>query len=218
MKTYFLILCGLFLSTLTFCKNTSSGTPIMLSDFLRQSYLNEQAVLAQPREPVEFVSGKKASDCHDYLTLKKTQNLEEGVNNTLIAQNYLICDTLDQLNKTSKVVVKPITVKSRGELLARYLVVDSYPSSLYQKTDDKHNTLTSLLGDSLVIQPNGVVSDTNDWYYELQVVAIADIDNNGQEDWLIWLTDKAKQGNYNVMSLLIAFNVRAQQLISVKLF
>ena len=72
--------------------------------------------------------------------------------------------------------------------------------------DEKKHTLNKLTGD-LKLGVNSASVESNDWRYALELVAVTDINKNGTADWIIWLIDEAKTGNYRAYQTLIAFDV-----------
>ena len=58
--------------------------------------------------------------------------------------------------------------------------------------------------------------ETAEWRYRLELVAISDIDKNGKPDWVLWLSDESKSGNYRGYQTLIAYDVKQGNTISAK--
>lgn len=190
----------------------------IFSSVVEDALLNIDNAISAERTPLEFISGDIAVNCTDYFRLRQKYDVVESVNNIRIAQGYILCDTLRILQGAKQRIFADSGISSPGDALANNLLVDSYPSSLYQRTDTNKNSLRSLLNTSLNVERYAIISDTSDWYYELKIVSVADVDGNGMEDWVIWLTDRAKQGNYNVMSVLVALNVDANEPIQLSKF
>lgn len=43
-----------------------------------------------------------------------------------------------------------------------------------------------------------------------------DLDNDGRKDWLLWLTDEAKNGNYRGYRALIVSNVSESEILQAR--
>ena len=78
-----------------------------------------------------------------------------------------------------------------------------FPSSLSQVLDEHKYSLNQLDGAAVKLEPTVAVYETKDTHYRLEVVAILDINNNAQTDWLLWLADEARTGNYRQYQTLI---------------
>ncbi|HRK57962.1 MAG TPA: hypothetical protein PLQ67_10640, partial [Burkholderiaceae bacterium] len=177
---------------------------------------DRETVFNVQRSAVEFESGAEATNCKDYFALKaKEEPIENSVNFSIL-QNYVLCDTLQLLQQAEKKIFTPSSIAAAGEHLARDVKVDSYASSLRQRVTPDQNSLSALLGPTLKIEPNAVVLDSSDtWHYELRIVARADVNGDGKEDWLLWWNDRSVGGNYDVTSLWMASNPTAGQPIAL---
>lgn len=133
--------------------------------------------------------------------------METGAN-FLVAQEYLICDTLnaiEQASTTNDTRITKNTTFDGGKQLANRIDLRTFRSSFYQRVDDAQYTLATM--PNVTTEKYAAISDDNDWFYELRIIARLDLNDNGKEDWLIWLTDKAKTGSYNTLSGLVAYDV-----------
>lgn len=90
--------------------------------------------------------------------------------------------------------------------MAEKLDVSSFRSSLARKATENSYTLSALSSVPVEITDYAAVSETNDLYFELKVVARIDANNDGAEDWLIWVTDKAKVGSYSTIKAYVAYD------------
>ncbi|MBS0425484.1 MAG: hypothetical protein JSR71_13990 [Proteobacteria bacterium] len=117
----------------------------ILSPVVQDALLRVENTLSSKRNPLEFTSGDIATTCNDYFRLKQKYEVRESVNNTRVAQDYILCDTLRILTASKESAFADSGISSPGDALANNLLVDSYSSSLYQKTDTHQNSLGVLL-------------------------------------------------------------------------
>jgi len=59
-----------------------------------------------------------------------------------------------------------------------------------------------------------VEKDTEDWHFKLVVLADADLDQNGEPDWIMFLSDEAKKGSYRGYSTIIIYNAKPDGLLT----
>lgn len=53
------------------------------------------------------------------------------------------------------------------------------------------------------ISKNRIIFDSKDWYYQIDIVDIKDVNRDGLEDIIIDFYDKAKRGSYNTLERLL---------------
>jgi len=195
-------------------KQTVSASPY-LSSVVTSALKDVELTYTQKRTPVTFVSGDVADSCQRYFALMENSQVKEGVNNLKAAQNYVICDTVKVVSQAidSEFVASGVT--KPGAMLAEHVALDSFPSSVYQRTDEKNNSLSVMFKDALALTQYSVLANAKDWHYALTLHAILDVNGDGAEDWVIWLTDKAKSGNYSIMAGFYASNVRENTAIKL---
>lgn len=153
------------------------------------------------RPPVRFASGATASNCEQYLQAKRTSVLAEDVNNIRQSANYLTCDTLALLQHAK--VSLPVAGQDYGKVLAESLDLRSFPSSLAQMLDDNRYTLSQLDNPALQLSNEVVSYSTDELNFSLQLMALADADGDGVDDWIVWMSDEAKEGNYADYEVLL---------------
>ncbi|MCF7887679.1 MAG: hypothetical protein K9L76_00215 [Candidatus Omnitrophica bacterium] len=67
------------------------------------------------------------------------------------------------------------------------------------------------------ISKNCIIFDSKDWYYQIDIVDIKDVNGDGLEDILIDFYDKSKEGSYNtVQRLLLSRYSKQGNLIAVR--
>ena len=180
---------------------------------------NYDAELTKARNQLGFEDGSSVSHCDGYIKASQTSRIGEGVNNMIIRDEYLMCDVLALVGKSRKLQVKDKSEYT--EALANKLDLKSFRSSLRPRMDDKTRTLAKLvtLPDKLVIDGEKVSIVSDNWHFALVHVASGDINNNGKPDWIIWVVDEAKVGNYRGYDTLVAYDVDlGEGLIRAKVF
>jgi hypothetical protein len=205
MRNFFV---GILLLPVAGCSAADSGetTPEVVSPRLQEAIENYDQLLREKKPEVAFSSGDVATDCREYLEYAQQSSLVETSQNMVAAHDYVACRSAAAV-KTSmdnKVSVNDIDV---AEALAERVDIRSFPSSMYQQTEDDAFTLAAMPFEVLNTSAHSVQVDREDWQYELRVVARLDLDGNGNEDWLIWLTDKALTGSYNIVQPLVAYDI-----------
>lgn len=175
-----------------------------------------EQVMAQPRPALEFVDGSQASNCREYLQQRQHKAVPEGVRNRSLSANYRVCPTIQALRHASPSPRFDHPDATAGEILRDRLDLRSFRSSL-GPVASRYPTLTQLPDKrSLHVDYNTVTLLSEDWYMKLEVVARADIDHDGLEDWLVWLTDEARNGNYRGYESLVIYGVSGDGLLKAE--
>ncbi len=186
-------------------------TTQILFEPVEQSFFNYSDTLSKERPLLVFESGNSAKNCEQYFSHKHGSKIQEDTDNFRIAQEYVVCDTVNLIRKSKANKVDLGPEGSITKVLTDRLDLRSFRSSLYQRTDDNNFTLASVIETPLVPFDYGIRPALEDWHLEVRVVARLDADGDGREDWLIWLTDKAVSGTYSVMQGFVAYDVWARK-------
>lgn len=189
-----------------------TSTPVVSQKYITSApvllaYEDYSFSMREHRLPVEFNDGAQVGNCNEYILLKAEAALVETESNFLASQNYVMCDTLSVIKKSEdfqKVSLLPIEI---GEALAKKIDLRSFRSSLFRRVNENAYTLDAISKGSLEISDYGVVLESDNWFFELKVVARIDANSDGVEDWLIWVSDRAKMGSYNTLKGYIAYGV-----------
>ena len=72
--------------------------------------------------------------------------------------------------------------------------------------DEHEFSLTGLDGAAVKLEPTVAAYETKDMHVRLEVVATLDINNNAKPDWLLWLADEARTGNYRQYQTLVIYD------------
>lgn len=157
------------------------------------------------RATVMFDSGATARSCSEYLRLLAGSTLKEDVNNQIAKGEYLLCEVLAMVgDRKPDAGRQDVTF---GQALTTRLDLRSFPSSLFQTLDEKKHSLSQLDTKAVTVEPTRATYETKDWHFRLELVATLDVNNNGKPDWVLWLADEAKSGNYRQYQTLIAHDV-----------
>ncbi len=185
-------------------KDTSMSTHVFNADIA--SSLNDfKKSFNSKRAGLEFVSGIKVHNCNAYTKEVKKSKISEGVNNQIAKSEYLLCDVLGLLGNKSYSLVKPNL--NINNVISNKLDLRTFPSSLGPRLDDNNFTIRSIAGNDLVVKGDSIIYETPDWNFKLELVATADVNDNKNEDWILWVTDESKSGNYRSYQTLVLYDV-----------
>lgn len=165
-------------------------------EVLNQYQAYDKSVAAN-KLPLLFESGKTVHNCAEYFTEVQSAKVSEGVNNKLVFQEYLICDTL-QLLRESKIgfTIGNAINKDLGKLIYQKLDMRTLRSSFAPMLEDNKFLLKDLIGMVFKVKPYLVELDDPEWDFGLHVMAYADFDNDGENEILAWMYDKSKNSTY----------------------
>lgn len=203
--------------SLSGCAAQSKGSDIviLLNDDAAKAISRYRDAVSKKRVPVEFDPGEKTDTRESYMRLAAKSALKEDVANQLGKSEYLMCDLLAIVDrKTMAGDIQKTT--AYGMALASRLDLRTFPSSLFQMLDENKYTLTQLDAKAVKTTTTSASSETDEWRYRLELVAVLDADKNGKPDWVLWLSDESKPGNYHSCQTLIAYDVTGSGVIGAK--
>lgn len=192
--------------------HTKSGVHIF-DKKLAVAFSDLDKTMAVSRSPVQLQPDITASNCKDYLAHISNHPIVEGAANFMVASEYLTCAAVGMLIKATPQLTARYHPQSYGQELYARLDLSSFPTSFGPRLDPQHQTFKSFGNTSFHTAKYALVYDTADWHLSLRVVATADVDGNGQADWLVWLTDEAKTGNYRGYNQVIILNPTREGLL-----
>ena len=169
---------------------------------LRDACAHYDQTMVAPRPALRFASGPTVHDCREYLAHRRTTEIDEAVNNRIVAQDYLVCDSVPLLRQAAPLGNAGYRPESYGLELLHRLDLRGFPSSLGPMIDDRHFTLADLAAAPARVEAHAVTVGTADWRYRLEVVADV-VTAAGEHDWLVWFSDEAKNGNYRSYEPLV---------------
>jgi hypothetical protein len=182
-----------------------------LDDKLFQSYQNIDNSLNDKRSTLLFIGGREATDCNSYFDMVSKHRLEETVHNQLVKSEYLICDALKILSGSLGFSHEKVKVLNLGDELLSKLDIRSFPSSINRAGSDISHTLKSIYPYQTSYDDNVANLQTEDWSFILEAVALAGINDNSTPDWIVWVFDESKSGNYRGYSTIIIYDPREQE-------
>lgn len=173
--------------------------------------LRQRDILDKKRAALTFDSGASAHTCRDYFRLIGSSSVKEDVTNQLAKSEYLLCDVAAVIG--DKKLVTDVRDVAFGQALAARLDLRSFPSSLFQMLDEHKYSLNQLDAAAVRLSPVAATYDTKDLHFRLEVVATLDVNKNGKADWLLWLADEARMGNYRQYQTLVIYDVTGSGLL-----
>lgn len=182
------------------CASVGTTKMGLLNEAVVQADQRRTEELAQLRAELKLADGSSVNNCTDYLSRSASVNVDESSEARLAKSEYLICETLDLIERSRPAAV---IEANYGRRLADTLDLRSFPSSLNMRSGDIAHTLSTVATESLTIDSVSVTMDESDWHYRVEVVAIRDINGNETPDWIVWLADEAKQGSYRGYATLV---------------
>lgn len=199
------------------CMSTGGRTygVTILNPELRLANVDYAATMTAARPPLRMGWGGTASTCAEYLAMRDGIDVTNAPDYQTASLEYVVCDSLAALRGVSPVRAAGIH-PHLGQALATRLDLRSFRSSKYQRTTDEAYTLKALADHPLLVSPYGAELASRDWYFKLEVVAIADIDASGRPDWLIWVTDQALNGTYLTVTALLIHDPEADGMLNAR--
>lgn len=202
----------IYVAHLCFCLMSACSTvnvvdaPYFLNENLEMAYRNSAYELARDRSELSFSDGKVANNCSSYLELTLKYDLEESVNNQQVKSEYLVCDALTILLSATGLGGENVDALNLGAQLLSQLDLRSFPSSLSNASDEDSHTLKELYSSQANALANIAELQTEESAFSLEVVAVAKINDNIFPDWIVWVVDESKIGNYRGYGTLIIFD------------
>jgi hypothetical protein len=201
------------------CSNISShNNHHILNDTLKSSYQDIDNSLNKNRSNLLFNNNQFANNCNSYILFDSKYDLNESIYNQQVKSEYLICDALEVLLNSSQVTDYKVSDLSFGEKLASKLDLRSFPSSLNRAGTEEAHTLKSMFPEQSKSFDDVVELQTEDWAFTIEVVALAKINDNSLPDWIIWVLDEAKSGNYRGYSTYIIYDPEKQKQLKAKVY
>lgn len=186
---------------------TQVGT---ISPELATALQDLKTALYTPKTPLTFDNGAAARNCAEYSHLLTSHVPEESVRNAEIRAEYLVCDAIHLISNESFLVTRHTLPATAAKALLERLDLRSFPSSLHNRTTDQSHTLKTLLMSGTVkTTRDSVAIKTDEQFFSLQIAAVISRPaSNGstkkrQSEWIVWVGDEMKSGNYKSYRTLI---------------
>jgi len=218
MKLVYLVSITL-LTLLSSCSITRiSNNNNIINEDLIASYKNLKSSLLEERSEIVFSDGSTAKNCATYLNLISKNRVEESIYNQSVKSEYLICDALQIISETPAVNNLNKNDLNFGDKLSRNLDLRSFPSSLHRISNEENHSLETLYPDYVVSKGPTTTLETDDWIFRLEVVAVVQLNDNDVPDWIVWVSDESKSGNYRSYSTLVLYDPENQKNYTANLY
>ena len=196
----------LFVFLLTSCASSNDHLKKNIIDkSLLNAYIDYNKSIKKGRSVLLFEDEYSASNCSTYFELSGKKNILETINNQVVKSEYLVCDAL-KIISSSKIYSGNTDTTQVGIDLLTKLDFRSFPNSLARMAEDNSFTLHDILPDQSLSKSASVLYESDDWFFSLRVVAIVNINNNPWQDWIVFLSDESKSGNYRNYATLIIYD------------
>ena len=217
-KLFFnLFLIGIFIVGCT--PNAAITYPVKIfednlnSDFskLNESNSAKRTLLSIAKDEIT----KKVETCTDLMRFTEQGfTVAEGINNMQVASEYQVCFQLNFL-KNAVAAKESYLPEPYTNLIIEQLDLQTIRSSLKQKMEDKPQTINDLHFLNPKKKDNVVTVDNPEWFYQFNILAKGDFNNDGNEDLLIDFIDQAKNGNYFAHSTYVLTKKMSDKYLSV---
>lgn len=169
-----------------------------------------KATLFSPRTTLPFDNGVGVNNCVQYSNLLFTSAPDESVRSAEIRGEYLVCDAVRLLGGEPFIVTKAAIPANAAKTLFEHLDMRTFPSSLRNRADDQSHSLKTLLALGAVTMTRDTVEvETSAQFFSLKIVGIVHrpaTKSGGkvqQDEWIVWVGDEMKDGNYKSYRTLI---------------
>ena len=179
-----------------------TNTLLIFDPELRLARREAATAMMAPRQAMTTPSGVSIHNCHAYLSAPDRAEIAAAPANRDAAAGYVLCDSLALLQEASA-APSDVGDAEMGRSLATRLDLRSFRSSRHQLTTDDAFTLEAVAGQPLDVGPRSAELESPDWYFKLEVIAVADIDGSGKADWLVRVVDQSLKGSYFTVSSVV---------------
>lgn len=195
---------------------TTQVTVTVFSATLRQALAERAQTLTAARTALQLGDGTTANSCDSYLKARKAgTQIAETVDAQLVASEYLICEALDLLPADAgSADGAPDTL---GDRLAKQLDLRTFPSSLGPQLDADRYTLAALSNTTKTDAVAATLEDESSTI-RFEVVAEADLNGDAKQDWIVWMTDESRDGNYRGYATLVVDAAAASTPLKAKAY
>lgn len=169
-----------------------------------------KGALFAPRTALPFDNGGVANNCAQYSHLLFTSAPDESTRSAEIRSEYLVCDALRMVGAQPFIVTQAALPAHAAKALYERLDLRTFPSSLRNRADGPTHTLKTLLTLGKVTMTQDTVEvETGAQFFSLKIVGEVSrpaTEAGGerlQKEWIVWIGDELKDGNYKSYRTLI---------------
>jgi hypothetical protein len=196
-------------------QSTEAGATVF-SATLRQALAQREQVLTAKRTALPLSDAATADSCATYLQARKAgRQIAETVDAQLVASEYLVCEAVDLLPASEASAGE--TPDKLGARLAKQLDLRTFPSSLGPQLDGERHNLAAL-SDTVKTDDVAATLEDESSTIRFEVVAEADLNRDGKPDWIVWMADEARDGNYRGYATLVIEDATASGPLKAKLY
>lgn len=166
--------------------------------------------LFAPRTALLFDNGGVANNCAQYSNLLSSDVPDESTRSAEIRSEYLVCDAVQMLGLQPFIVTQASLPANAARTLFERLDMRSFPSLLRNRADGPTHTLKTLLALGKVTMNRDTVEiETDTQFFSLKIVGVVSrpaTEAGGgrlQKEWIVWVGDELKDGNYKSYRTLI---------------
>lgn len=157
-----------------------------------------------------FDNGGVANNCAQYSNLLSTSAPDESTRSAEIRSEYLVCDALRMVGTQPFIVTQAALPANAVKALYERLDLRTFPSSLRNRADGPTHTPKTLLGLGKVTMNRDTVEiETDTQFFSLKIVGVVSRpateagSERLQKEWIVWVGDELKDGNYKSYRTLI---------------
>lgn len=169
-----------------------------------------KGALFAPRTALPFDNGGVANNCAQYSHLLFTSAPDESTRSAEIRSEYLVCDAVRIVGTQPFIVTQAALPPNAAKALYERLDLRTFPSSLRNRADGPTHTLKTLLALGKVTMNRDTVEvETGAQFFSLKIVGVVSrpaTKGGGerlQKEWIVWIGDELKDGNYKSYRTLI---------------
>ena len=169
-----------------------------------------KGALFAPRTALPFDNGGVANNCAQYSHLLSTSAPDESTRSAEIRSEYLVCDAVRMVGTQPFIVTQAALPAHAAKALYERLDLRTFPSSLRNRADGPTHTLKTLLALGKVTMTQDTVEvETGTQFFSLKIVGVVSrpaTEAGGerlQTEWIVWVGDELKDGNYKTYRTLI---------------
>lgn len=170
--------------------------------------------LIKPRKEVTFSNGTKAVNCEEYIKARRTSVLRDTKMDLMIGCEYAACIALEQMQ-----LAKPhngYRPESHTSELLNRLDLRSFYNAPEGDLDspDKH-TLADLNDSNIKLVGDREIFRQVDnlWLTRFFIFSDADLNGNGEPDWIFMGTEKALDVPYLECNVFVIYDVKPTGLL-----